>query len=65
MHVEGLAKDWLSRRNFKDWLEFEIKFCATFAQTACATNNADQMKTGEQGRDKTLMVYFQPKIRMC
>lgn len=65
MHVEGSARDWLSGREFKNWLEFQIRFHATFVRTACATDSADQMRSRKQGRDETLMDYFQPKMRMC
>ncbi|XP_060862509.1 uncharacterized protein LOC132939392 [Metopolophium dirhodum] len=65
MHLTGPAKDWFTGREFSDWRELERKFCLVFVRDACAADREDEMRARKQGSNETLILYMQPKLRMC
>lgn len=64
-NFRGPAKDCCSGRHFVDFTDFQKQFKMTFVRTISLSDSWDLLRNRHQGKDDTVMSYFQAKVRLC
>lgn len=64
-NLEGAARDWFMGREFKDWVDFEGQFSATFVRQMRMSDRWDALRNRVQEKNEHVMDYFQSKVRLC